>query len=186
MDNNFTRNVSAKDPLSIVTIKGIGAGGFSLILALILQNPLPKPLVALGAMLLGSLSYGISIALFILAMRDLGAARTSALFGTAPFVGALLSFLLFQEAPNMLFIIALPIMIGGATLLLGEEHAHKHVHAVIEHDHRHRHDGSHHAHDHAEGEIPAHGFHSHPHTHESIEHTHPHTPDIHHRHDHHE
>jgi drug/metabolite transporter (DMT)-like permease len=186
LDNNFTRNISAKDPLSIVIIKGLAAGGFSLILALILQNPLPKPLVALGAMLLGSLSYGISIALFILAMRDLGAARTSALFGTAPFVGALLSFLLFQEAPNMLFVIALPIMIGGALLLLGEEHAHKHVHAVIEHEHRHGHDGSHHAHDHAEGEIPAHGFHSHPHTHESIEHTHPHTPDIHHRHDHQE
>lgn len=186
MDNNFTRNVSAKDPLSIVTIKGIGAGSFSLILALILQNPFPKLLVALGAMLLGSLSYGISIALFILAIRDLGAARTSALFGTAPFVGALVSFLLFQQAPNMLFVIALPIMIGGAALLLGEEHAHKHVHAVIEHDHRHRHDDGHHAHDHAEGEIPAHGFHSHPHAHEVIEHAHPHTPDIHHRHDHQE
>jgi len=87
IDNNFTRNVSAKDPLSIVTIKGIGAGGFSLILAIILQNPFPTLLAALGAMLLGSLSYGISIALFILAMRGLGAARTSALFGTAPFAG---------------------------------------------------------------------------------------------------
>jgi len=137
-------------------------------------------------MLLGSLSYGISIALFILAIRDLGAARTSALFGTAPFVGALLSFLLFQQAPNTLFVIALPIMIGGAVLVLGEEHAHKHVHAVIEHNHRHGHDDGHHAHDHAEGEIPAHGFHSHPHTHEVIEHVHPHTPDIHHRHDHQE
>jgi drug/metabolite transporter (DMT)-like permease len=184
IDNNFTRNVSAKDPLSIVTIKGIGAGGFSLILALILQNPLPKPLVALGAMLLGSLSYGISIALFILAMRDLGAARTSALFGTAPFIGVLLSFLLFQETPNVPFVIALPIMIAGAMLLLGEEHAHRHVHAVIEHDHRHGHDNGHHVHDHAEGEIPAHGFHSHPHTHEAIKHTHHHTPDLHHRHDH--
>jgi len=184
IDNNFTRNISAKDPLSIVTIKGMGAGGFSLILALILQNTFPKPLVALGAMLLGSLSYGISIALFILAMRDLGAARTSVLFGTAPFVGVLLSFLLFQEFPNVPLVVSFPIMIVGAVLLLGEEHAHKHVHAVIEHDHRHGHDDGHHAHDHAKGEIPANGFHSHPHTHEAIEHTHRHTPDIHHRHDH--
>jgi drug/metabolite transporter (DMT)-like permease len=186
LDNNFTRNISAKDPLSIVTIKGLGAGGFSLILALILQTSFPKPLAALGALLLGNLSYGISIALFILAMRDLGAARTSAFFGTAPFVGALISFLLFQEFPNVLFLISLPIMIVGAVLLLGEEHAHKHVHAVIEHDHRHRHDDGHHAHGHAEGEIPANGFHSHPHVHEAVEHLHPHKPDIHHRHDHEE
>jgi drug/metabolite transporter (DMT)-like permease len=184
LDNNFTRNISAKDPLSIVIIKGLGAGGFSLILALILQTSFPKPLAVLGAMLLGSLSYGISIALFILAMRDLGAARTSAFFGTAPFVGALISFLLFQEFPNMPFMISLPIMIVGAVLLLGEEHAHKHVHAVIEHDHRHKHDDRHHSHDHEEGEIPTNGYHSHPHIHEAIEHMHPHKPDIHHRHDH--
>jgi len=186
IDNNFTRNVSAKDPLSIVTIKGIGAGGFSLILAIILQNPFPTLLAALGAMLLGSLSYGISIALFILAMRGLGAARTSALFGTAPFAGTLLSFLIFQEAPNVFMVASLPIMIVGAVLLLGEKHAHKHVHAVVQHDHRHQHEDSHHTHDHTEAEIPANGFHSHPHTHEAIEHSHRHAPDIHHRHDHQE
>jgi len=184
LDNNLTRTISAKDPLSIVIIKGLGAGGFSLILALILQTSFPKPLAVLGAMLLGSLSYGVSIALFILAMRDLGAARTSAFFGTAPFVGALISFLLFRKFPSTPFLISLPIMILGAVLLLGEEHAHKHLHAVSEHDHRHRHDDGHHTHDHAEEEIPDSGVHSHPHIHEAIEHTHPHKPDIHHRHNH--
>jgi len=186
MDNNFTRNVSAKNPLSIVIIKGIGSGGFSLILAIVLQNPFPNFLVALGAMLLGSLSYGMSIALFIFAMRGLGAARASALFGTAPFAGALLSFLLFQEAPNLFMVTSLPIMIMGAVLLLGEKHAHKHVHAVVQHDHRHQHEDGHHTHDHREAEIPASGVHCHPHTHEAIEHSHLHAPDIHHRHDHQE
>jgi len=184
IDNNFTRNISAKDPLSIVTIKGIGAGLFSLILALILQNPFPKPVVALGGMLLGSLSFGISIALFILAMRDLGAARTSALFGTAPFVGALLSFLLFQEFPGVLFAISFSIMIVGSASLLGEKHAHKHIHAVIEHDHRHGHSDGHHAHDHGQGKISTGTVHSHPHNHEAIEHSHQHLPDTHHRHGH--
>jgi drug/metabolite transporter (DMT)-like permease len=186
IDNNLTRHVSTKDPLSVVTIKGIGAGSFSLILALILQNPFPNLLIILGAMVLGSFSYGISIALFIHAMRGLGAARTSALFGTAPFAGALLSYLLFHEPLNAFMIASLPIMIVGATLLLGEAHAHKHVHAVVKHDHRHYHEDGHHIHDHSEEEIPPNGFHSHAHMHEAVEHSHDHKPDVHHWHRHHE
>ncbi|MGE5576013.1 MAG: DMT family transporter, partial [Syntrophothermus sp.] len=123
LDNNFTRNVSAKDPLAIVSVKGIGAGIFSMLLALVLHNPFPGLRSVLGAMLLGSVSYGLSIVLFILAMRSLGAARTSALYGTAPFAGALLSFVIFREAPGALFFAALPLMIAGAALLLGERHA---------------------------------------------------------------
>lgn len=80
IDNNFTRNISAKDPLIIVTVKGICAGTFSLVLAFTLNNPFPNLRITLGAMLLGSFSYGLSIVLFILAMRSLGAARTSAFF----------------------------------------------------------------------------------------------------------
>ncbi len=184
MDNNFTRNISAKDPLAIVSVKGIGAGGFSLVLALIFHNRLPSPGAALGAMLLGSVSYGLSIVLFILAMRSLGAARTSALYGTAPFAGALLSLAVFRETPGILFYPSLPVMIAGAVLLLGEKHTHRHIHAAIEHDHRHSHDDSHHTHHHDEGEIPSNGEHSHPHAHEAMAHRHQHAPDIHHRHDH--
>lgn len=101
LDNNFTRNISAKDPIMIVSIKGLSAGSFSLRMALILGNKFPSLGIILGAMIVGSLSYGLSIVLFIQAMRGLGAARTRALFSTAPFAGMLLSFLLFQEFPQL-------------------------------------------------------------------------------------
>lgn len=184
VDNNFTRNISAKDPLAIVTIKGIGAGILSLILTFILHNSLPGFYTVLVAMTLGFFSYGLSIVLFIHAMRCLGAARTSALFGTAPFVGVLLSFLFFRETPDAMFIVSLPIMIIGILLLLSENHVHDHVHAAIKHEHRHCHFDNHHTHIHSEGKIPQSGYHSHLHRHQAIVHSHPHTPDVHHRHDH--
>ncbi|WP_028308835.1 DMT family transporter [Desulfitibacter alkalitolerans] len=181
IDNNFTRNISAKDPLITVTIKGIGAGVFSLILALIMHTSFPNIGTILGAMLLGCFSYGLSIVLFIFAMRNLGASRTSAFFGTAPFVGTLLSFLLFREFPSTLFYISLPIMIIGAILILGEEHGHIHIHESMEHEHRHNHNDGHHTHKHIDGE---HLEHTHLHKHATIEHSHKHTPDTHHRHAH--
>lgn len=181
IDNNFTRNISAKDPLITVTIKGIGAGCFSMIFAILTQSNFPGLKIILGAMLLGFFSYGLSIVLFIFAMRNLGASRTSAFFGTAPFVGTLLSFVLFRELPNTLFYFALPIMIVGAILILGEDHEHRHLHKRLEHDHRHKHDDEHHTHSHQDIEDLEH---SHAHTHENIEHSHSHTPDIHHRHAH--
>lgn len=181
IDNNFTRNISAKDPIITVIIKGIGAGIFSLLLGFITQSSFPGIKIALGAMLLGCFGYGLSIKLFISAMRNLGASRTSAFFGTAPFVGALLSFLLFRELPNTLFYIALPIMLMGAILILGEEHEHVHLHDSLEHEHRHSHNDEHHTHNHIDGlELE----HTHLHMHAYIEHSHIHTPDIHHRHVH--
>lgn len=181
VDNNFTRNISAKDPLITVTIKGLGAGSFSLLLALILRNHLPDFKIIAGAMLLGCFSYGLSIVLFILAMRSLGASRTSAFFGTAPFIGTVLSFLLFHELPNIMFFVSLPIMIAGTVLILGEEHGHKHVHEHSEHEHRHRHDDEHHTHIHGDDNNLEH---SHIHVHSAVRHSHAHTPDIHHRHKH--
>lgn len=183
-DNNFTRNISAKNPLIITTIKGLGAGLVSLALALAIGNPLPDMTVILKAMLLGCFSYGISIILFILAMRDLGAARTSALFGIAPFTGALLSFLLFHQWPGPLFMVVLPLMAAGVVLLLYENHNHRHIHYSMEHDHSHRHDDDHHNHRHSRPDQTVDGFHSHPHIHPAVEHEHEHTPDIHHRHQH--
>jgi drug/metabolite transporter (DMT)-like permease len=122
IDNNFTRNICAKDPLMIVTIKGLAAGTFSLGMAIALDNRLPGLAVVFGAMLLGCFSYGVSISLFIHAMRGLGAARTSALFGTAPLAGMLLSLVLFRELPNWLFVAALALMIIGTLVLLREQH----------------------------------------------------------------
>lgn len=183
IDNNLTRNISAKDPLMIVLVKGLGAGSFSLVLAFILGNAFPGLTVVLGALLLGSLSYGLSIVLFIRAMRGLGAARTSALFGTAPLAGVALSLLLFRDSPSSLFFIALPLTLVAMFLLLREQHGHLHIHEAITHEHRHRHDDGHHTHDHPGMTSPS-LTHSHVHTHQRLEHEHPHLPDIHHRHSH--
>lgn len=181
-DNNFTRNISAKDPVSIVMIKGLTAGLFSLCLAIILGNQLPDWVTVLKAMLLGCVSYGLSITLFIRAMRGLGAARTSALFSTAPLAGVALSFILLKESGGIMFLIALPLMIVGAVLLVYEEHVHSHCHEAFVHEHWHRHDDSHHQHVH-KGLKPSQS-HSHEHQHDQQEHAHHHMPDIHHRHTH--
>jgi drug/metabolite transporter (DMT)-like permease len=181
MDNNFTRNISAKDPLMIVMIKGLGAGGFSLGLAVFLGNKFPAVGVIFGAMVLGSLSYGASIVLFIRAMRNLGAARTSALFGTAPLAGMILSFVLFREFPSWTFFIALPLMVFGAVFLLNEKHEHYHVHEMTIHEHSHTHDDGHHGHAHPDENVRRH---SHVHNHYKISHAHHHMPDLHHRHIH--
>ncbi|MBA4383324.1 MAG: EamA family transporter [Anaerolinea sp.] len=181
IDNNFTRNISAKDPLSIVTIKGLAAGSFSLILAFSLGDSLPSLGIILYAMVLGCFCYGFSIVLFIRAMRSLGAARTSAVFGTAPLAGMILSFVVFKELPGWMFFIALPLMVIGTLFLTGEEHEHRHLHSAIVHEHAHSHEDAHHFHDH-NGEFV--NSHSHVHSHDEIQHSHHHMPDIHHRHVH--
>ncbi len=183
-DNNFTRQISAKDPLQIVTIKGLVAGSVSLLLGLITGNPLPQLPYLLSGLFLGAISYGMSIVLFVYAMRGLGAARTSTLFGLAPFVGAGLSLVIFRENISWFFLASIPFMAVGAWLLVGERHDHFHRHAAIEHEHRHTHTDGHHDHVHAEPLSDPRISHSHLHTHPALEHTHPHTPDIHHRHSH--
>jgi drug/metabolite transporter (DMT)-like permease len=185
VDNNLTRNISAKDPLTIVMVKGLGAGAFSLALALVLGRPSPVPATALKAMAVGSLSYGLSIVLFVRAMREMGAARTSALYGTAPLAGVALSLLLLSEVPTAMFLVALPIMIAGAILLLSEQHEHSHIHEAAVHDHCHQHDDEHHIHEHVRGKLDCESrAHSHLHCHHPFEHAHFHLPDIHHRHSH--
>ena len=141
-DNNFTRQISAKDPLEIVTIKGLLAGSVSLLLGFLTGNPLPQLSFLLSGLLLGAISYGMSIVLFVYAMRGLGAARTSTLFGLAPFVGAGLSLILFRESPSWFFLISIPLMAAGAWLLIGERHDHFHNHATLEHEHPHIHSDS--------------------------------------------
>lgn len=180
LDNNFTRNISGKDPLAIVAWKGLVAGTFSFFLALFLGNPFPTIKTILGTLILGFVSYGLSTMLFIRSMRGLGAARTSALYGTAPLAGMILSIVIFRELPSFLFIIAAILIIGGALLLINENHAHSHVHTAISHEHSHRHSDLGHTHDDVDG------VHSHEHEHPAEEHEHDHLPDIHHRHGHEE
>ena len=181
LDNNLTCNISAKDPLIIVTVKGLAAGSFSLLLGAALGNHFPSFDIVLKAMLLGSLSYGASIVLFVHAMRSLGAARTSALFGTAPLAGMLLSFIILHENFNLMLLIAIPLMLIGAYLLINEEHQHHHIHDEVFHEHSHQHDDNHHIHEH-DGGISFAQLHSHLHAHPGVEHGHHHMPDQHHRH----
>jgi drug/metabolite transporter (DMT)-like permease len=180
LDNNFTRNISGKDPLAIVAWKGLVAGTFSFFLALFLGNALPSITTIIDTLILGFVSYGLSTMLFIRSMRGLGAARTSALYGTAPLAGVLLSIVIFGEFPSFLFIIAAILMIVGALLLINEEHSHTHVHTAMIHEHSHSHKDPSHAH------ADADEVHSHEHEHPAEEHEHDHMPDIHHRHGHEE
>jgi uncharacterized membrane protein len=167
-------------PLAIVAWKGLVAGTFSFFLAWSLGNPFPNLKTILGTLILGFVCYGLSTMLFIRSMRGLGAARTSALYGTAPLAGVILSIILFRELPSFLFVIAAILMIGGALLLINENHAHSHTHTVLFHEHSHSHA------DPAHGHGEAQEAHSHEHEHPAEEHTHDHMPDIHHRHGHEE
>ncbi len=182
LDNNLTRHISAKNPLVIVGIKGLGAGAFSLVLTILLLKPMPAAGTIGLALLVGAICYGLSIQLFILALRGLGAARTGALFGIAPFVGTALSLLLLRDTPQALFWMALPVMLLGAWLMLTEDHRHQHIHESLEHTHAHSHPDEHHIHAHPIEEAKASRTHAHAHWHEELAHSHTHAPDLHHRH----
>jgi drug/metabolite transporter (DMT)-like permease len=182
LDNNLTQKVSASDPLFIAGTKGLAAGIVNTSLAMFLGLKLPALSVTGAALLVGFLGYGISLVCFVVALRGLGSARTGAYFSTAPFIGAAVSILFFNETASVSFWEAAVLMGLGVWLHLTEKHSHEHTHEEIFHAHKHTHD-EHHQHMH---DFPWDGTepHSHPHQHEAIRHTHPHYPDIHHRHEH--
>ncbi len=182
VDNNLTRRLSAGDPVVIAMVKGLAAGTVNTALALAAGQVLPPLPTVAAAGALGLLAYGVSLVLFVLALRHLGTARTGAYFSLAPFVGAVLAIPLLGETPTPLLAAAGLLMALGLYLHLTEHHAHDHVHEMLEHDHPHEHDDDHHRHGH-DGP-PAAGPHSHPHVHQRLVHRHPHYPDIHHRHTH--
>ena len=119
-DNNLTQKISAGDPVQIATIKGLVAGSTNLAIALALGAAWPAPATIGAAMTLGFACYGVSLTLFVLALRDLGAARTSALFSVAPFVGAVASLIVFRERPGMLLVVGAALMAVGAALIVGD------------------------------------------------------------------
>jgi drug/metabolite transporter (DMT)-like permease len=182
IDNNLTRKVSASDPLQIAAIKGLVAGGVNIGVALSLGTSIPSPRILGLAALLGLVSYGVSLVLFVLALRDLGAGRTSAYFSTAPFVGALIGVVLLGEPVTVRLGVAAGLMMIGVWLHVSERHEHEHLHEPLEHEHRHQHD-EHHRHEH-DSSAPPGEPHSHRHVHAILRHRHPHYPDIHHRHGH--
>lgn len=182
LDNNLTRRLSAADPVQIAMIKGLAAGTVNIALGLGLGARLPVPAALGGAAVLGFVGYGVSLVLFILALRHLGAARTGAYFSTAPFIGAALAVAMLGEPVTGQLLGAGALMAIGLYLHLAERHEHEHAHAVLDHEHRHVHD-AHHQHAHGPGD-PAGEPHMHRHRHPPIVHKHPHYPDLHHRHAH--
>ncbi|MEQ6927212.1 DMT family transporter [Pseudomonas mosselii] len=182
IDNNLTRKVSASDALFIAGSKGLAAGVVNGGLALAIGSQLPA-LGTLGSILLvGFLGYGVSLVLFVLALRGLGSARTGAYFSTAPFLGAAVAILMLGESVSMTFLLASTLMALGVWIHLMENHVHEHQHEALDHSHRHTHD-EHHQHEHDfewDGTEP----HSHPHVHVPLRHSHAHFPDVHHRHRH--
>lgn len=182
LDNNLTQKVSANNPYLVAAIKGAVAGTVNLLIALGLGARLPSLLIVAGAMLVGFVGYGLSLALFVLALRHIGTARTGAYFSLAPFVGAVVALLFFHERIGVSFLFAAALMGAGVWLHLTERHEHTHTHERLEHSHAHVHD-AHHQHAHEPGVDPTEP-HTHLHVHTPMTHAHAHYPDIHHRHEH--
>ncbi len=180
-ENNCTRNLSLKDPVQVVILKGFGSGLGALLIAFIWGEISGSILYILMAMALGFVAYGLSIFFYVKAQRGLGAARTSAYYAAAPFIGVLISWLVLREPISLSFLIALGIMILGTWLALSENHEHVHTHDEETHNHSHSHEDIHHQHD-AHSTVS--GEHCHEHTHQKTVHQHRHLPDVHHRHQH--
>lgn len=182
LDNNLTRKVALADATWIAALKGWTAGGVNLALALGSGAAWPALCALGGALLVGALAYGASLALFVVGLRHLGTARTGAYFSVAPFFGAVLAIPLLSEPVTARLLAAAALMGLGVWLHLTERHGHRHAHEPLEHEHEHEHD-IHHRHPHDEP-IPTGVRHRHRHRHEPLTHDHPHFPDAHHRHDH--
>lgn len=182
LDNNLTRKVALADPVEIALLKGLVAGGVVTCAALIAGTPLPAADILALAALVGFVAYGVSLVLFVYALRHVGAARTGAYFATAPFIGAALSVAFLGEPLDLRLVLAGALMGFGVWLHLTERHEHEHEHEALAHRHRHVHD-EHHRHDHA-ADDPIGEPHTHWHRHPPLRHRHPHFPDSHHRHGH--
>ena len=154
-ENNCTRKISSKSTYEIVILKGFFSGLGAFAIALIRRESLPQLRYILLALLLGYAAYGLSIYLYVRAQSVLGAAKTSAYYAVAPFVGAFLSFVLLKEPLSVIYLVALGIMIAGTALVVADTLIHQHTH-THQHSFTHTHDGSTHTHT---------GTHSHEHNH---------------------
>jgi drug/metabolite transporter (DMT)-like permease len=160
IDNNLTRKLAAVDPVVTTAIKGLVAGTVNATVALLRGARLPDAGTLATSGLVGFFGVGVSLVLFVMALRHLGTARTGAYFSLAPFIGALLSVLLLHEAFTINLALAGALMASGLWVHLAERHAHEHRHAALDHDHSHVHD-EHHRHGHDGAAVP----HAHRHTH---------------------
>lgn len=149
LENNCTRMLSTKSSVQITTIKGIFSGLGSLIVALVVGEKVPDAIWILAILLLGFVAYGLSINFYIKAQKHLGAAKTSAYYSIAPFLGVAFSMLVLGERPAVQFYVALAIMVAATVLMVRDtvslQHTHEHRHV---HTHEHRHGNLVHTHEH--------------------------------------
>lgn len=181
VDNTLTRGLAALDPVRVVGAKGALGAGLTGVSAVAMGEPLPGPGAATVLLLCGATGYGLSLRLYLLAQRKIGAARTGSVFALAPFVGAVLAWALGDRLPGSGALVASALFGLGVYLHLTERHGHLHPHPALSHEHAHRHDDGHHDHSH---DPPVVGEHTHPHAHLGLEHTHEHGLDVHHDHPH--
>ena len=180
VDNVVTAELDELAPAHVTLVKGWVAGTVSFSVAAAVGG-LPGPGAAGVALVVGALGYGLSITLWVAGARELGAARAQVVFATAPFVGAVLAWVVLREPTTAAQAVAVLMAATGVALVLRSAHTHEHHHPAVVHDHEHVHDDGHHDHEHPEGDP---GRHQHPHAHSPVTHTHPHVPDLHHRHEH--
>jgi len=169
-------------PAQSTLVKGLVAGAFNLALGLWFERNVLLASNLGAALLLGALSYGLSLVLHIAGGQHLGAARAQTIFGTAPFWGVVVSWTILAEPRSAGQVLAGALMGGALWLMRNEQHGHAHAHMTVVHTHSHRHDDGHHEHGHAEGPVSL--WHTHGQAHEAAAHVHDHTPDLHHRHAH--
>ena len=180
-DNTLSRGLAERDPLQVIVAKGALGALITGAIAVARGEPMP-PAWAAGVLLAcGATGYGVSLRLYLLAQRRIGAARTGSVFAIAPFVGAAIGFALGDRSAGSWTLAAAGCFALGVYLHVTEHHHHAHVHESVEHDHAHRHDDGHHDHAHAS---PIVGEHSHAHHHDRLAHDHDHAPDLHHDHAH--
>jgi drug/metabolite transporter (DMT)-like permease len=169
IDNNLTQKLAAADPVLTAMIKGLAAGTVNAGLALLGGAAIPAAAIVGASAMVGFVGIGISLVLFVLALRHLGTARTSAYFSLAPFIGAVLAIGVLHEAVSVNLALAGLLMGFGLWMHLAERHEHEHTHEALEHRHSHEHDSHHrHAHD-----GPVSEPHSHWHRHAPLRHSHP-------------
>lgn len=181
MDNTLSRVLAERDPGQVVLIKATLGSAATLGMALLMGEPAPRLMPALGLLAVGATGYGLSLRFYLLAQRAFGAARTGSVFAFAPFIGAFLAFVLGDRSASWGMACGGSLMLVGILMHLAENHSHEHEHMALEHEHAHQHDDAHH--DHQHDSMPV-GPHSHRHQHLPFRHSHAHVPDAHHAHKH--
>ncbi|AKT41737.1 DMT family transporter [Chondromyces crocatus] len=181
LDNTLSRGLAEQDPSAVVASKGALGAALTGAIAWMTHDPWPRPGPALVLLACGATGYGLSLRLYLLAQRRMGAARTGSVFALAPFIGASLGWALGDQPLGPWTLLSASLFAVGVALHITERHEHHHVHPAMKHDHPHRHDDGHHDHVH---DPPFFGEHTHAHHHHHVEHAHDHAPDIHHDHDH--